>query len=63
MAAREENVRDSAFWMEGVLRISEPMRIGKHEWRLVLYRGASLHYVGAEGDEAPQGRWAERPGR
>ena len=38
-AAREEDIHDSAFWMEGVLRISEPMRIGKHEWRLVLYRG------------------------
>ena len=39
------------------------MRTGKHEWRLAPYRGASLHYVGAEGDEAPQGRWADRPGR
>ena len=63
-AAREEDMRGSAFWMEGVIRISEPMRIGKHEWRLVLYRGTSLHYVGAEGDEAaPQGRWVERPCR
>ncbi len=51
-AARGEDMRDSAFWMEGVLRISEPMRIGKHEWRQVLYRGTSLHYVGAQGDEA-----------
>ena len=46
-AAWEEDMRDSAFWTEGVLRISEPMRIGKHEWRLVLYRSTSLHYVGA----------------
>ena len=63
-AAREEAMRDSAFWMEGVIRISEPMRIGKHEWRLVLYRGTSLHYVGAQGDDAAvQGRWVERPCR
>ena len=57
-------MRDSAFWMEGVLRVSEPMRIGKHEWRLVLYRSASLHYVGVQGDEAPpQGRWVDLPCR
>ena len=63
-AAREAAMRDSAFWTEGVLRISEPVRIGKHEWRLVLYRGTSLHYIGAEGDAAaPQGRWVERPRR
>lgn len=28
----------SAYWMEEIIRISEPYRIGKHEWRLVQYR-------------------------
>ena len=35
---------NSAFWMEDIVRISDPMRIGKHEWRLVLYRATSTRY-------------------
>ena len=29
----------TAYWMHDVIRISEPLTIGKHAWRLVQYRG------------------------
>ena len=30
----------TAYWMHDVIRISEPLTIGKHAWRLVQYRGS-----------------------
>ena len=53
--ARATAGHDSAFWTEGVIRVSEPTRIGRHEWRLVLYHGTFMHYA------EPQGRWTESP--
>ena len=35
---------DSAFSMEDIVRISDPMRIGQHEWRLVVYRGSTTQH-------------------
>lgn len=35
----------TSYWMKAILRISEPMTIGKHEWRLVQYRDTSTDYV------------------
>ena len=49
--------RDSAY--ENVIRTSEPRRIGKHEWRLVQFRGIELHYVGDE--TSGKGRYVETP--
>ena len=40
-----ESKHDSAYWMEDIIRISEPYKIGKHEWRLVQYRGTGSRYV------------------
>ena len=44
---------------ENVIRISEPRRIGKHEWRLVQYRGTYQRYVGDE--TGGKGRYVETP--
>ena len=35
----------TAYWMHDVIRISEPLTIGKHAWRLVQYRGLENRYV------------------
>ena len=35
----------TAYWMHDVIRISEPLTIGKHAWRLVQYRGLKSRYV------------------
>ena len=35
----------TAYWMHDVIRISEPMTIGKHAWRLVQYRDTTSRYV------------------
>ena len=35
----------TAYWMHDVVRISEPMTIGKHVCRLVRYRDTTSHYV------------------
>ena len=49
----------SAYWMEDIIRISDPYRIGKHEWRLVQYRGTGTRYVV---DEATgRGRLVDEP--
>ena len=40
-----EQKSDSAYWMEDIIRISDPYKIGKHEWRLVKYRGTGTRYV------------------
>ena len=53
--------RVSAFWMKDIIRISDPMRIGKHEWRLVLYRGTSRRYK-LDPDQG-RGTWIDRPCR
>ena len=34
--------------MKDIIRISEPLTIGKHEWRLVQYRDISTDYVNDE---------------
>ena len=54
-----ESKHDSAYWMEDIIRISEPYKIGKHEWRLVQYRGTGSRYVV---DEATgRGRLVDEP--
>ena len=35
---------DSAFSMEDIVRISDPMQIGQHEWRLVALRGTTTRH-------------------
>ena len=35
----------TAYWMEEIIRISEPYTIGKHVWRLVQYRGTENRWV------------------
>ena len=35
----------TAYWMHDVIRISEPLTIGKHAWRLVQYRGSESRYT------------------
>ena len=40
-----EQKSDSAYWMEDIIGISDPYKIGKHEWRLVKYRGTGTRYV------------------
>ena len=40
----------TAYWMHEVIRISEPMTIGKHAWRLMQYRDTTSRYVT---DETP----------
>ena len=35
----------TAYWMHDVIRISEPLSIGKHAWRLVQYRGSESRYT------------------
>lgn len=38
-----------------IMRQSDPMRIGKHEWRLTFYRGLlRQHYVGCEWRPIPR---------
>ena len=49
----------TAYWMHDVIRISEPLTIGKHARRLVQYRGLENRYVI---DEATRiGRLVEMP--
>ena len=62
--AREERSAFAASAIE-VERVSEPMKIGKHEWRLTTYWAESLEYVGENephrDDSLPAGfRRAER---
>ena len=38
----------TAYWMHDVIRISEPLTIGKHAWRLVQYRDTTSRYVADE---------------
>ena len=35
----------TAYWMHDVIRISKPVTIGKHAWRLVQYRDTTSRYV------------------
>ena len=35
----------TAYWMHDVVRISEPLTIGRHAWRLVQYRGSESRYT------------------
>ena len=44
---------------ENVIWTAEPRRIGKHEWRLVQYRGTYQRYVGDE--TGGKGRYVETP--
>ena len=52
-----ERRHDSAYWMEGTIRISEPDGIGKHVWRRVQYRGTGRRYV--VGEETGRGRFVD----
>ena len=49
----------SASAYENVIQISDPHKIGKHEWRLVQYRGTYQRYVG-DGTKG-KGRYVETP--